>query len=163
MPNYTYLTSSKYPNTQMITTTDTIYTLSPLPLDTKMFTESIAKFDAMPEKSKWNGMLVWVDEPGKKQWHIYNGDTKQLEPFATGGSSGGGGSSSTGVANIVPANRLLIFKHKNSHSETEMEHGDMVEGWISNKKFIKGKYKGGDPSDTESYEVFDEIDFSDEP
>lgn len=128
-------------------TNKTIYLSDNMPLDAKMRTETMATFQELPANSKWNGMLVYVDDVGK--WYEYDQGSDTLVLFQTGGGSGGNSSL------IVPNGKMIVWKYPNNVDLDNLELNDIIEGFIEGK-LIKGRYKTGASNLLTSFELLEE-------
>jgi hypothetical protein len=105
--------------------------------------DSIASFNTkLPAGSKWNGMLVYVNDIGS--WHTYNLALNKLEPLNTG--------SNQSTNNVVPNDKLLIWKAPGNDNLAIIETNDIVEGFIESS-FVKATYVAGDPTLLASYSL----------
>jgi hypothetical protein len=119
------------------------FLMDALPYDIKMWADSIESFNTkLPAGSKWNGMLVYVNDIGS--WHTYNLALNKLEPLNTG--------SNQSTNNVVPNDKLLIWKAPGNDNLAIIETNDIVEGFIESS-FVKATYVAGDPTLLASYSL----------
>jgi uncharacterized surface protein with fasciclin (FAS1) repeats len=119
-------------------TTESIFVSDALPLDIKMFAPNIAAFNTLPADSKWNGMLVYLEDAGT--WNKYDKPNNTLVLFQSC---------------IMPNGIRLIWKYPGNVNTSILETNDIVEGFIENR-FMKARYNTGNKDAVASYTIVEE-------